>query len=258
MLSSGAVTVVAGSARRHEEAEGEMAPIKVAGVDGCRGGWVVVVSTADGDGSGNATTTVERVDDLSSLLSRLDSGELAAVGIDIPIGLPETPPRRCDVEARRMIGARRSSVFPAPVRGLLGAANYEEAAARCRERSGTGISRQAFGILPKIDEIDRLITPERQHHLVEVHPEVSFTALAGTPMAHYKRTGEGHTERLRALSGVFPDVEVHAATRVAGTSPDDVLDAFAVAWTARRWSAGIHIRLGGAKDERGLRMEIIA
>jgi predicted RNase H-like nuclease len=235
-----------------------MTQIKVAGVDGCRGGWVVVVSTAGGDGRSNATTTVERVGDLSGLVSRLDSGELAAVGIDIPIGLPETGPRLCDVEARRMIGARRSSVFPAPIRGLLGAATYEEAAARCRERSGTGISRQAFGILHKIDEVDRLITPERQDHLVEVHPEVSFTALAGTPMQHSKRTGEGRAERLRTLCGVFSDVEVRAATPVAGTSPDDVLDAFAVAWTARRWSAGVHVRLGGAKDERGLRMEIIA
>jgi predicted RNase H-like nuclease len=230
-----------------------MAPTKVAGVDGCRGGWVVVTTTSDGD----AQSAVERVSNLAGVIARLDSGELAAVGIDIPIGLPEMGPRRCDVEARRMIGPRRGSVFPAPMRGLLGAADYQDALARCRARSGTGLSRQTFGILSKIEEVDRLVSPERQQHLVEVHPEVSFTALAGAPMAHSKRTTEGRAERLHALRGVFPDVEAHAHVPAAGTSPDDVLDAFAVAWSARRWSAGAHARLGGAKDGRGLRMEII-
>jgi predicted RNase H-like nuclease len=230
-----------------------MVPNTVAGVDGCRGGWVVVTTMIEGDGS-----TVERLSDLGSVMSRLDAGELAAVGIDIPIGLPETGSRRCDVEARRMIGPRRSSVFPAPLRGVLGADTYADAVARCRARSGKAMSRQAFGILSKVDEVDRLVTPGRQQHLVEVHPEVSFTALVGRPMAHNKRRPEGPAERLGALRGVFPDVDALAGVRITGTSPDDVLDALVVAWSARRWSAGSHIRLGGDEDRRGLRMEIIA
>jgi predicted RNase H-like nuclease len=231
-----------------------MVPISVAGVDGCRGGWVVVTVTLEGDGR----STVERLSDLGSVISRLDGGELAAVGIDIPIGLPERGPRRCDVDARRMIGPRRSSVFPAPVRGVLGATTYEDAVARCRARSGKAVSRQAFGILPKVDEVDRLVTPKRQRHLVEVHPEVSFTALAGRPMAHNKRRPEGRAERLGALRAVFPAVDAIAGARITGTSPDDILDAFVVAWSAWRWSAGSHIRLGGDIDRRGLRMEIVA
>ena len=39
---------------------------------------------------------------------------------------------------------------------------------------------------------------------------------------------------------------------------DDVLDAFAGAWTARRHAAAQHLQLGGEVDARGLRMEVIA
>jgi len=81
-------------------------------------GWVVVTATLDRARSAR----VERVERLDAVLARLDSGDLGAAGIDIPIGLPESEPRWCDVEARSMIGPRRSSVFPAPLRGLLGAA----------------------------------------------------------------------------------------------------------------------------------------
>jgi predicted RNase H-like nuclease len=44
----------------------------------------------------------------------------AAIAIDIPIGLTETgEPRLCDVQARRFIDPRKSSIFPAPDRRLL-------------------------------------------------------------------------------------------------------------------------------------------
>ena len=228
--------------------------VRVAGIDGCPGGWVVVTASAEPDGP----TTVERVSDLTGVLSALDAWALDAVGIDIPIGLPQIGPRACDVEARAAVGPRRSSVFPAPLRGLLGARTYEEASWRSRALSGRGISRQAFGILPKVEEVDRIMAPGRQRHIVEAHPEVSLAVRAGRPMAHPKRRPEGRAERLAALTGAFTDIGDHAAVGVVGTATDDVLDAFAVAWTARRWLAGSHVQLGGDRDSRGLRMEIIA
>jgi predicted RNase H-like nuclease len=203
-------------------------------------------------------STVERVTDLRAVLARLDAGDLASAGIDIPIGLPQSGPRRCDVEARQMVGPRRSSVFPAPVRGILGSTTYDDAARRCRALSGKGLSRQAFGILAKVHEVDWLMTPERQRHLVEVHPEVSFTAVSGAPMAHYKKTTAGRDERLAALRMSFADVDGHAHSRIEGVGDDDVLDAFAAAWSARRWLARTHVQLGGDTDDRDLRMEIIA
>jgi predicted RNase H-like nuclease len=109
-----------------------------------------------------------------------------------------------------------------------------------------------------VDEVDRLMTPERQCHLVEVHPEVSLGALAMRPMTHYKKRPEGRTERLEVLRGVFPDIDQHIRVRTGEARPDDIIDAFAVAWSARRWVARTYLRLGGELDGRGLRMEIVA
>lgn len=107
-------------------------------------------------------------------------------------------------------------------------------------------------------EVDGLITPERQRHLVEVHPEASFTALGGGPMRHSKKTTAGRAERLGVLRRAFADVEVHAGTRLKETGPDDILDAFVVTWSVGRWLTGTHVQLGGELDRRGLRMEIVA
>jgi hypothetical protein len=77
-------------------------------------------------------------------------------------------------------------------------------------------------------------------------------------MGHYKKTTVGRDERLGALCEVFVDVDAHAHAKIEGAGTDDVLDAFAVAWSARRWLARTHLQLGGDTDSRDLRMEIIA
>ena len=211
----------------------------VAGIDGCNGGWVVVTVSLDGQ-----ATSVERVTDLTIITRRLDSGHLVAVGIDVPIGLPGTGSRRCDLEARKMIGSRASSVFPAPFRAVLGAETYEDALAKCQSISGKGMSRQGFAILPKIREVDRLMTPARQQNVFEVHPEVCFTLLAGAPMSHHKAKPEGRTQRLAVLRRAFADIDARAVLRLPGTRPDDILDAYVAAWTAQRWTTHTHSRLG--------------
>ena len=76
-------------------------------------------------------------------------------------------------------------------------------------------------------------------------------------MAYHKGTSAGRSERLAALRTAFTDVDNHAGQRLSGTHPDDILDAFVAAWSARRWAAGIHRQLGGDLDDRGLRMEMI-
>ena len=196
-------------------------------MDGCRGGWVV----ASPDGlrivPAFAGIVAERFD-------------LAL--FDIPIGLPQSGPRACDVEARRLIGPRRSSVFPAPPRRLLSAARY---AGQC--------SVQLWNILPKIREVDSAITPRLQRRIREAHPECSFRLLHGGPLPHAKKTPPGLALRRRLLRPHFGPLEA-----IPGAALDDVLDAYALLWSAGRVAAGTGLALGGGRDARGLRCEICA
>jgi len=258
-MAVGVVTAVADAARAEDGWERDSVVVNaraplVGGLDGCRRGWVLVLAPR----VGHAPSVVQVVTDLVEVLALLDADQVGAVGVDIPIGLPLVGPRRCDVAARRRLGRRGSSVFPAPPRALFGSDSYDDAVTRSRAVCGKGISVQAFGILPKVEAVDRLMTPDRQYSVVEVHPELSFTLLAGHPMHFRKACPEGKAERLDVLREVFPDVDDHLARPLPGARPDDVLDAFAAAWSAARWLSGTYERFGGELDGRGLRMEIIA
>jgi predicted RNase H-like nuclease len=198
------------------------------------------------------------VETLDGVVADVRSGRMASAAIDVPIGLAARDPRACDLEARRILGPRRSSVFPAPVRSVLGAGTYAEACGRSRCACGKGISKQLFNILPKIAEVDRLQSRRLQAHLFEMHPELSFTVLAGAPMRFAKRTAAGRAERIAALRPAFGDLARLIEHPPAGAQRDDVLDALVGAWTALRHAARCHLRLGGQRDGRGLRMEMIA
>jgi predicted RNase H-like nuclease len=52
---------------------------------------------------------------------------ITVLGIDIPIGLPESGPRLADALARQVLGSRASSVFSTPIRAALEAEPYAEA-----------------------------------------------------------------------------------------------------------------------------------
>jgi predicted RNase H-like nuclease len=142
----------------------------VAGVDGCRGGWV----TFNVELSAHATSV--EVVNLSTWL-RERPPDLACVGIDIPIGLLKGS-RACDKAARKLLGQPRgNSVFPAPCRSALGAQTYAEASSINWQKTTRGLSQQAWGIAPKIKQVDDAITSDCQRWAFEVHPEVSFWAL---------------------------------------------------------------------------------
>ncbi len=241
-----------------QEASAEHRP--VAGLDGCRAGWVLATVRCAPTDAPSPRIEIRVIEGLETVADELASGRLSAAGIDIPIGLPPGGPRACDVAARRMLGPRRSAVFPAPARAVLPAAGYEDACARSRVASGKAISKQLYNILPKIREVDRLLVRglRLRAHLFEMCPELSFAVLKGEAMRHAKRTGEGRAERLAALRSVFGDVAELVARPPAGAARDDVLDALVGAWTAGRFARGTHLRLGGEFDATGLRMEIVA
>jgi predicted RNase H-like nuclease len=202
---------------------------------------------------------VRVVPSLDEVAAALGSARLAAAAIDITIGLPSCGPRACDKEARRLLGPRRSSVFPAPARSVLAARTYAEACTLSRSACGRAVSRQLFNILPKVREVDALASPALQDRLFEMCPELSLAMASGRPMAHNKRTPPGRAERLAVLHRAFPMAgSLLEAAPPKGAHADDVLDAFAGAWTARRIAAGESLRLGGDVDDRGLRMEVLA
>ncbi|HEX4162934.1 MAG TPA: DUF429 domain-containing protein, partial [Acidimicrobiales bacterium] len=169
-------------------------------MDGCRAGWVVATMPAAGAVTSCGAVDVRVIPSLGALVPGLESGRLAAAAIDIPIGLAAGGPRDCDREARRLLGPRRSSVFPAPVRPVLHATSYAEACEISREHCGKGVSKQLYNILGKIRESDHVMSPRLQAQLFEACPELSFALMhGGAPMRHTKRTQEGRDERVAAL-----------------------------------------------------------
>lgn len=231
----------------------------VVGVDGCPGGWVAVVWDMSADTwDASFHTTIDAIIDRYP--------DAACIGIDIPIGLRDDGrPRGCDVAARALLGwPRGSSVFPAPQRRLLAFHSYAETNERSRVDFGRGISRQAFGIFAKVREVDEVMTPDRQRLVVEVHPEISFWAMnAGRAMTRSKKTSEGFDERRTLLADAMrldiPETRRLARQRTPFAGADDLLDAFAAAWTARRHATGDSLRLFANPDidAHGLTMEIV-
>ncbi len=231
----------------------------VAGVDGCRAGWVVARARVRGRGLGRLDITIcPTFRDVLNL-----SPQPRVLAVDMPIGLldrPERGGRACDRAARRILGRRASCVFTPPSRRILPATTYGPAR---RE----GLSRQAFHIMPKIREVDRVVTRRLQSRVFEAHPELAFARVAGRPMRFNKKTAAGQRERRHAIAKAIPSL----AVRIAGlvevitttlprrvVSPDDLLDAFVLLLTAMRIGRHEALRVPDdpPRDRRGLRMEI--
>ncbi len=227
----------------------------VVGVDGCRGRWLVV-RRRPGVGA-----TAELVDDLGPLVEAVRIGRIAALAIDMPIGILDHHPRASDVAARRLLGRRRSSVFPAPVRSVLGAADYDEARTRSRATAGVAPSRQAFNLVPAIAHLDSLVEPGDQDLVVEAHPELAFARLAAgdagaaAPLDEPKRTGAGRRRRRHLL--VRHDPTLAALLDASPLPVVDLLDAAVLTVTAARVATGTERRLGDERDRFGRRAEIV-
>lgn len=213
----------------------------IAGVDGCKAGWVV------------ATRAGIRV--VPTITEVLKSGH-AVVGIDMPIGMSDTSDRAADSTARRFLSPRGSTIFATPVRACLGAADYADACNRSFAACGKKISLQSWHILAKIAEIDAAITAADEQRVIEVHPECSFAAMNGDRVLSSKHTADGLERRTALLETHFGALP----TTPRGATRDDVLDAYAVLWTAERYAAGLHREFGGEpqqRDARGLLMRIV-
>lgn len=202
------------------------------GVDAAgRRGWVGII--IDDDGFVSA-----RVGGLAELVDWAEPTEV--IGIDIPIGHVPGGSRRADVEARRFVGVRASSVFSAPPADIGDAGSYEEANALLASLGSPKMSRQAWALVPKMAEAAELARSDDR--VFEVHPEVSFRELSGAHLRWSKKSWNGLLCRreLLADAGIeLPDV----IPEVDGIAADDVVDAAIVAWTARRIADGSALSL---------------
>ncbi len=220
----------------------------------------MVSTSSRGDPPGELTAssvTASFVTELAELVQGVRDRQIRAVAIDMPIGLLDHQPRAADVEARKLLGPRKSSVFPTPVRATLEAADYVDACERSRAVSGKALSKQAFNLLPKIAQLDDLIAADDQDRVVEAHPELAFVRLAGGFLDHPKRSPEGQELRRSLLATAFGAAAVNGVL-AAGVAPTlDLLDAMANLVTASHVANGSEHRLGGELDATGKRAEIV-
>jgi predicted RNase H-like nuclease len=223
----------------------------IAGVDGCKGGWIAAI-----DG-GNDRTEIRLFSTFSEVLTQ----GFSLIVIDIPIGLLPSGIRQCDSLARRRLGPRHSCVFTAPIRPVLTASDRSEASKIWLGVEGKACTEQLFNILHKIREVDRVMTPALQRRVREGHPEVSFAMMnGGEPLLKGKKFRDGREERIRLLLKYFSNVQTRPdKSSLLKSKSDDILDAYACLWTARRISQGKEESLPEVPqhDERGLKAEIV-
>jgi predicted RNase H-like nuclease len=239
----------------------------VAGVDGCRAGWLVVVRPLANPLGAQARL----IPTFCDVLNLPEAPRMIAV--DIPIGLPEVASvggRQADIEARARLGARRSAVFAVPARSAVTETDYHAACAVALATSAPPrrVSKQTFNLFRKMRDVDALMTPALQERVVECHPEVAFWALNGErPLDEPKKVrsqphpaGLRLRRRLLAQAGYSLAFMQSAHFKAAEAGADDLLDACACSWSAARVTAGRGVRFpaDAPVDGRRLRMEIWA
>ncbi|WP_181705016.1 DUF429 domain-containing protein [Chthonobacter rhizosphaerae] len=240
---------------------------RVAGVDGCPGGWIAwLMDPADPAGA-----EIRVMPRLCALLG--DAGAPAVVAVDMPIGLPDRVGiggRPAERAVRGFLGARQSSVFSVPSRSAVYAADYAEACAAALATSDPPrkISKQAFHLFPKIREIDALLAgdPTLRTRVFEAHPEVAFAVLnGGRAMALPKKVKgavhpPGLDERRALLAALGLPAALLAGRPPRGAAADDLLDAAVCALVAARIAKGVAVPHPAeeVRDAVGLRVAIWA
>lgn len=196
----------------------------IVGVDACKSGWIAVVLR----GEGVSAIYLKQIDDLEATIP-----DAEVIAIDIPIGLPTTGKRLADIEAKKALGKRASTLFVVPVRTALEASSYGDATRLSRELSGFGISQQSYALAPKILEVERWL-PSARCPVWEVHPELSFAELHGSVMTSSKKSWIGMMKRREALMRVGIDLDHVTGIASEQAATDDMLDAAVAAWSAER------------------------
>jgi len=162
--------------------------IKYVGVDWASKGWFGVILRDDG------TWETDHFPTIWSLWKR--HSDASQIFIDIPIGLPADSKRVCDTQARQQLKARGRSVFYTPIRDAVYQRNLNDAK-QLNEKAGYSIQNQAWGIVPRIREVDEFLdmNPGARDRLSETHPELCFHSLNGRETIPPKNTEDGLPRR---------------------------------------------------------------
>lgn len=248
----------------------------LAGVDGCKGGWVVVFGRADGEIT--PPRVVARFDEIVSA-----SEVPSIIAVDVPIGLPRQSPakgRPAESLVRAQLGDRKSSVFRIPSRSAVYASVAPEPAdprerffhacriARETSDDGKAFAKQGFYILDKVVEVDTFLRGHADWvtRVHETHPELAFVRMnGGRPLDEPKKlkntnypAGLDLRRQLLAAAGI--SLSLLKTRPPKGAADDDMIDAYACLVTA------MNIHAGSAtphpdpppRDEFGLPMAIWA
>lgn len=177
--------------------------------------------------------------------------------IDMPIGLPPSGYRTCDLMGREVLESARPRLFLGARRPLLKFANREAANRWAKKTDGKGVSCQLFCLLPKIKQVDDFLSPAKQKRIRETHPELIFQRLNAGRRLPNKKSADGFAERRSLLiNRGFERLDDFLIDRIGtGAKADDVLDACACAIAAKEATTARRLT-DGIADERGLQMEI--
>ena len=171
--------------------------MNVAGVDGCRGGWIIVYCD-------NNSFHGEMLKDIEDLLEFQCNKNIERIAIDIPMGLPtkEKNYRNVDKIAKELLKKKRSSVFFAPIADIVNIkekydyqADYEEICKESKNLTGKKISRQIFCIFNKLKDVEKHLKQMQQNNIIEFHPELCWKNIKSS-----KKKASGYKERVKEIS----------------------------------------------------------
>ena len=232
--------------------------MKYYGIDGCKKGWFYIGINE------NDQYEFGIVSAFKEILQIVD--QPTQVLVDIPIGLrgKDSRKRLCDIEARKVLGKRSSSVFPPPSRLALDANDYAEASDINFESTGKRLIRQSYAISSKIKEVDDfIISTGLQGKFREMHPEVCFWALNNyQSMKFKKKRFVGFEERKYILKKYFSNTdkliqEARSKYLNKDVATDDILDSLIGAVCAKFHNNLKQLPQHPETDAKGLKMEIV-
>ncbi len=240
------------------------------GIDACRSGWImIVIHKPENQFSYHFSPTFS--DLVNNVKTKKKSYRFL---VDMPIGLlslknidPVQPhQRKCDMQARKILGKKHSSVFTPPCRQALYQKTYSSASATNYMITGKKISKQTWNIFHRIKEVNEYLQENQwaRSIIFESHPELAYQKLNNQISLQYsKKKNEGILERLNILSRYHPGttslcrVIASDKTLKGKMQKDDIVDAMVLSiLNYYRDDKLSNITEENLEDEMGLTMGI--